>query len=78
MEWLLIFCAKLGKKLEKEYDSLKKLAVRGLKMLKMRDFVLKMRELTHFQHQITHIVHELVKVVVLLQQKKILMVKVYG
>ena len=38
----------------------------------------KMREFTHFKHEIMIIQHELLKFVVLLHQKKILMVKVYG
>ena len=47
-------------------------------MFKMRDFMFKMREFTHFKHEIMIIQHELLKFVVLLHQKKILMVKVYG
>ena len=38
----------------------------------------KMREITDFKHQKTLILHGLKKIVVLLHQKKILMVKVYG
>ena len=48
------------------------------KMYKIRDFVFKMRYFTHFKHQITISQHKLAKLVVLLHQKKILMVKVYG
>jgi hypothetical protein len=44
----------------------------------MRDFVFKMRDFTHFKHQKTISQHQLAKLVVLLHQKKILMVKVYG
>jgi len=49
-----------------------------LKTFKKREFAFKMREITHFKHQKTISQHHLVKLVVLLQQKKILMVKVYG
>ena len=47
-------------------------------MFNIRDFVFKMREITDFKHQKTVIQHGLENFVVLLHQKKILMVKVYG
>ena len=63
---------------EKRHDNQKKLVIQGLKMFNIRDFVFKMREITDFKHQKTVIQHGLEKFVVLLHQKKILMVKVYG
>ena len=64
--------------LEIKHDNWKKDAILTLKMFKMRDFVFKMRYFTNIQHQITISQHQLAKLVVLLHQKKILMVKVYG
>ena len=64
--------------LEKEHESQKKMHFFVLKTFKKREFAFKMREITHFKHQKTISQHHLVKLVVLLQQKKILMVKVYG
>ena len=64
--------------LEISHESRKKDAFFVRKTFKMRDFTFKMRDFTHFKHQITISQHQLVKLVVLLQQKKILMVKVYG
>ena len=51
---------------------------RPRKMFKIREFRWKMRYFTHFKHQIMQIKHRFGILVVSLQQKKILMVKVYG
>ena len=47
-------------------------------MSKIGDIMLNLRELTHFEHQKTISEHLFDFLAVYLQQKKILMVKVYG
>ena len=50
----------------------------GRFLFENRDFVSKKREITHFKHKLIKSKQLFEKCVVYLQQKKILMVKVYG
>ena len=50
----------------------------GRFLFKNRDFVSKKREITHFKHKLIKSKQLFEKCVLSLQQKKILMVKVYG
>ena len=49
-----------------------------VKMYKISDKMLNLRELSHFEHQKSISEHLFIFLAVYLQQKKILMVKVYG
>ena len=55
-----------------------KFAILMVKMFKISDNWSKNSDFTHFKHQIMQIKHRFGILVVSLQQKKILMVKVYG
>ena len=50
----------------------------GRFLFENRDFVSKKREITHFKHKLIKSKQQFEKCVLPLQQKKILMVKVYG
>ncbi len=50
----------------------------GRFLFKYRDFMSKKREITHFKHKLIKSKQLFEKCVLSLQQKKILMVKVYG
>ena len=72
------FRANLGFKFHSCKKLRVKIAIFSEKVFENRDFMSKKREITHFKHKLIKSKQLFEKCIVSLQQKKILMVKVYG